>query len=84
MKEASGELNMTVVVVIAVASLAAFFYTVLWPLIKENYDSNSACARAICACPNGDPECKTTNGKASCIVKDKKGKETKLTCPWKG
>ena len=48
MKQAVGELNATVVVVLAVSVLMAFFYTVLWPLIKENFVANSECSRAIC------------------------------------
>ena len=50
MKEATGELNMTVVIVIAVGILAAFFYTVIWPLIGNDFDKNSRCADAICSC----------------------------------
>ena len=33
MKEASGELNMTVVTIIAIAAIAAFFTAVIWPNI---------------------------------------------------
>lgn len=36
MKEASGELNMTVVTIIAIAAIAGFFSIVLWPNIKES------------------------------------------------
>ncbi len=36
MKEASGELNMTVVTIVAIAAIAAFFTTVLWPRIRDN------------------------------------------------
>ncbi len=36
MKEASGELNMTVVTVIAIAAIAGFFSIVLWPNIKKS------------------------------------------------
>ncbi len=35
MKEATGELNMTVVTLIAVAALAALFYFVVWPLVQR-------------------------------------------------
>ena len=35
MKEAIGELNSTLIVVIAVAALAALFFTILWPMIKK-------------------------------------------------
>jgi len=34
MKEASGELNMTLVTIVAIAAIAAFFSAVLWPRIR--------------------------------------------------
>ena len=39
MKEATGELNMTVVTVVAIAAVAAFFYAFVWPAIKANINS---------------------------------------------
>ena len=36
MKEASGELNMTVVTIIAIAAIAAFLMTFLWPRIQNS------------------------------------------------
>ncbi|MBE6161214.1 MAG: hypothetical protein E7158_03240 [Firmicutes bacterium] len=36
MKEATGELNMTVVTVVAVAAVGAFFYAFVWPNIKNS------------------------------------------------
>ena len=35
MKEATGELNMTVVTLIAVAALGAVFYLVIWPMVQR-------------------------------------------------
>lgn len=35
MKEATGELNMTVVTLIAVAAVAALFYFFLWPMVQR-------------------------------------------------
>lgn len=35
MKEATGELNMTVVTLVAVAAVAALFYFFLWPMIQK-------------------------------------------------
>ena len=40
MKEATGELNMTVVTVVAIAAVAAFFYAVIWPNIKVSVMNN--------------------------------------------
>lgn len=39
MKEAMGELNMTVVVIVAIGAVAAFFTLVLWPQIRDNISS---------------------------------------------
>ena len=77
MKEATGELNMTVIIAIAVAILAAFFYTILWPMIRTNFDSKASCSRAICEC---DAKCKET-GFGKCHLK---GKNNEIRCPWKG
>jgi len=43
LKEATGELNMTVVTVVAVAALVAFFYLVIWPVLQSGMTLNSAC-----------------------------------------
>ena len=43
MKEATGELNMTVVTVVAIAALIAFFYLVIWPTVKTGMTLSSAC-----------------------------------------
>ena len=80
MKEATGELNMTVVIVLAVAALAAFFYVIIWPLISNNFVSNSKCSEATCQCKN-ESDC-LKNG-ADCWMPGKKS-GTHFTCPWKG
>ena len=35
MKEATGELNMTVVTIVAIAAVALLFYVFLWPVIQR-------------------------------------------------
>ena len=35
MKEATGELNMTVITVIAIGAIAALFYVFVWPMIQR-------------------------------------------------
>ena len=52
MKEATGELNMSVVVISSIAILSAFFYTVLWPMINENQKQQTNCSKAICTDKN--------------------------------
>lgn len=78
MKEAAGELNMTVVIVVAIGILVAFLYTILWPSIRGNFEKNSQCSKAICRCPNNMKSCQ----EADCYVK---GNESEIfKCAWKG
>lgn len=48
MKEATGELNMTVVTVVAIAAVAAFFYAFVWPAIQDSIQRNTYCAASQC------------------------------------
>ena len=77
MKEATGELNATVVVVAAVGILSAFFYLTIWPIIKNNMEYHTKCSKAICnKCSNG-------NGTVNCYYCD--GSTDKdIVCPFKG
>jgi hypothetical protein len=78
MKEATGELNSTLVVVIAVGLLAAFFYYTLWPILKNNMDQNSMCSQAWC-----DSHANDDGITVKCHYKS--GNEIKdITCVWKG
>ena len=77
MKETTGELNTTVVVVLAVGVLMAFFYYTLWPLLKENFNKSSQCSKAICdSCPSG--KCETVR----CHSKNNPSEE--FECVYKG
>ncbi len=85
MKEATGELNVTVIVVTIVAVLSLFFFTIIWPKIQGNFRHNASCNNAICPCPARDsnglcviPE----HGTVECYVKGHP--EEKIMCTWKG
>ncbi|MEG1505869.1 MAG: hypothetical protein RR478_00050 [Bacilli bacterium] len=54
MKEATGELNMTVVTVVAITAIAAFFYAFVWPAIKNNINKSTNCASAFSCVDDGD------------------------------
>lgn len=41
MKEATGELNMTLITVIAIAAIAGIFYAFVWPTIKVSIWNNT-------------------------------------------
>ena len=79
MKEASGELNMAVVVVLLVSGLSIFFFSFLWPNIKTNLRNNSNCNAAICnKTPNSDGKTVT------CYPKKDTSHSNPIICTWKG
>ena len=79
MKEATGELNATVVVVMAVSILIAFFYYTIWPMISSNFNKNSNCSKAICEqCNKPNDDCEVVK----CYLKDKPSE--KFECVYKG
>lgn len=79
MKEATGELNMTVVIVVTVAFLAVFFFAILWPSIKNTFIASSRCSDAICY------KSTLNNGIVKCdYYKNGKLELSGFECPWKG
>ncbi len=79
MKQATGELNMTVTIVVAIATLSAFFYTVLWPSLKNTFIASSKCNDAVC-------DVRTLNdGKVTCkYYKNGRQEGGDFTCAYKG
>lgn len=78
MKEVQGELNTALIVLISVGVLAAFFFSYLWPIIKQNYQSNSQCSKATCNCSK---EIRDANdGYCLCHI----GEGAEFTCVYKG
>ena len=74
MKEATGELNMTVVTVVAITAVGAFFYAFVWPSIKESITRQTRCANAICP-----TDCEA--GKAcTCTYIDDEGTAQPVVC----
>lgn len=55
MKEATGELSSSLIAVICIAILIAFFYFEIWPIFKTNFNAETACDKAVCE-PNVDKE----------------------------
>ena len=78
MKEASGELNLTVVVVMAVAALMAFFYTLIWPMLRNNISANTKCQAAVCE------KCDTSANPNGCPTVQCHYKGETFNCVWKG
>ena len=86
MKEATGELNMTVVTVVAVAAVAAFFYLLIWPQIQANMALTTACnGDGITSQEKGDQGSVTctgskANGTLTCTYTSASGKVYNKTC----
>ncbi len=58
MKDATGELSMTAVAVVAIAAIAALFSTLIWPTIRTNIMRSSYCSASFdCSCPEGEGMC---------------------------
>lgn len=76
MKEATGELNMTVVTVVAIAAVAAFFYAFVWPGIKASIEASTHCAMASC----GTCTTSGTKRKCECTYRDEDGNDQPVTC----
>lgn len=69
MKEATGELNMTVITVIAIAAVAALFYAFVWPMIQRTIVQQTCNAYGV------DYNAVKGEGKV-----DKNGKTSKWFC----
>lgn len=79
MKQATGEVNMTVVIVIAVGILSVFFFGVLWPNIRNGLIANSKCSDAVC---ENTPD---SNNSVICrYYKNGRQEGKEFRCPWKG
>lgn len=62
MKEATGELNMTVITIVAIGAIVAFFYLFIWPSIRTSLALTSACNAA----GRGEYTQETDQGTISC------------------
>ena len=85
MKEATGELNLTVIVVIIVAGLVAFFSIYIVPIIMGGIKNTANCEDAVCTktgCSDGVCNCKYY--KLDPVSKKKTGETVDITCPDKG
>lgn len=80
MKEATGELNMNVIVAISVGILMAFFFSFLWPATKDNFNRTANCKNANCNCSNY----KENDYMCDCTYTAKDGKVTEMQCPYGG
>lgn len=80
MKEATADLNSTVVVVLMVGVLSAFFFGVMWPMMSNSIRHDTSCSDAICSsCPSNN--CQTVE----CYSVDDSGRRSDtFDCVYKG
>lgn len=77
MKEASGELSMTAITVVAIAAIGGVFTTLIYPQIKKNIEIQTKCASKF----NCTGDC-DQKGMQSCFVLSDDGKSSEpLSCP---
>ena len=77
MKEATGELNMTVVTVVAIVAVGAFFYAFIWPGIQDSIAANTICANGL-----GYESGETSSSKPGFIKCDKTATNGAYTCKY--
>ncbi len=84
MKQAMGEANMTIVIVLIIAVLSVLFFSFIWPNIKMQFKHDTRCDDAICLCPEFDAngKCSYHGATVECYFKEDRNK--KITCAWKG
>ena len=75
MKHAISDLNMTVVIIVAIAGLVAFFGGVVWPSIDSGLNKSANCSDAIC------DNCSVGSGTCECHMS---GESEMFQCPFKG
>ena len=78
MKEASGELSMTAVAVVAIAAVGVVFTTLIWPGIKANITRSTKCSQAFnCVASTTNQDMQTCS-----YCEDEACKQTKtVECP---
>lgn len=74
MKDATGELSMTAVAVVAIAAISVVFSTLIWPAIKANIERSTYCSQTY------DCDCQD-EGLCTCFYVDKDGEEKEVKCP---
>ena len=75
MKEATGELSGTVIIVVLIAALAAFFFNFIWPFYGDKFEKDENCSNAVCDSGYN------SNGLAWCHAPNS---TTWFECPYRG
>ncbi len=80
MKEASGELSMTAVAVVAIAAIGVVFTTLVWPSIKANIVNQTRCSQTL-SCETATSGAKTV--KCTVCKDDNCSQTEEVYCPVK-
>lgn len=78
MKEASGELSMTAIAIVAIAAVGVVFTTLVWPSIKSGLKKNTYCSQAY-GCETS--QCTASNSTMACKYTADDGTEKSINCP---
>ena len=82
MKEATGDLSMTAVAIVAIAAIAAVFTMLIWPQIRNTINVNTICAQAF-GCETDS--CNARGDRMQChyvVADDPTGQQTDtIMCP---
>ena len=77
MKDATGELSMTAIAVVAIAAVAGIFTLFVYPRIRASLIGSTRCQSAVCDCADGAETC-------ACHYYDDQGvlvENETITCP---
>ena len=76
MKDATGELSMTAIAVVAIAAIGVVFTQLVWPTIKKNITRSAHCSEAYnCKAQNN------TDPLVNCIYLDESNSTQTIQCP---
>ena len=75
MKDATGELSMTAIAVVAIAAIGVVFTQLVWPAIKKNITRSAHCSEAYGCKDNGN------NGLRDCAYLDESNTPVSIQCP---
>ena len=76
MKDATGELSMTAIAVVAIAAIGVVFTQLVWPAIKKNITRSAHCSEAY-GCKNNN----AAGGLLDCAYLDEENKPESIQCP---
>ena len=75
MKDATGELSMTAIAVVAIAAIGVVFTQLVWPTIKKNITRSAHCSEAYGCKDNSN------NGLLDCAYLDESNTPVSIQCP---